>query len=374
MRFAVAVLVLLAVGLVLAAPSPAERSADSYIVVLEDDVSDPEEVADDHGRRYGAQKKLVYEHALKGYAAVIPKNRLDDVRDDTDVDYVERDGTMRIVAQTLPWGIDRIDADSSSTRAGNGSGSVNGVRVYVIDTGIDRNHTDLNVIGHVNFAGGKNKDCHGHGTHVAGTVAAKDNSQDVVGAAPGVQLIGVKVLGCSGSGSTSGVIKGVDWVTANANKPAVANMSLGGSRSTALDDAVKRSADSGVFYALAAGNEGDAACDHSPARAGTHDGVATTAATNKDNQETSWSNFGSCVDIWAPGASILSTRKGGGTTTMSGTSMAAPHVAGTGALYLSSHTGANADDVESALKSEATITGTNSKDGQAIKLVDAGSF
>ena len=365
---------LFAVGLVLAAPSPAERSADSYIVVLDDDVSDPEEVADDHGRRYGVQKKLVYKHALKGYAAVIPKNRLDDVRDDSEVDYVERDGTMRVVAQTLPWGIDRIDADVSSTRAGDGSGSVGNVRVYVIDTGVDRNHTDLTVIGHVNFAGGKNKDCHGHGTHVAGTVAAKDNSQDVVGAAPGVQLIGVKVLGCSGSGSTSGVIRGVDWVTANASEPAVANMSLGGSRSTALDDAVKRSADSGVFYALAAGNEGESACSHSPSAAGTHQGVATTAATNSSNQEPSWSNFGSCVDIWAPGSNILSTRKGGGTTTMTGTSMAAPHVAGTGALYLSSNTGASPASVESALKSNANATGTNSKDGQAIKLVDAGSF
>jgi subtilisin family serine protease len=227
---------------------------------------------------------------------------------------------------------------------------------------------------HVNFAGGKNKDCHGHGTHVAGTAAAKDNSRDVVGAAPRMDLIGVKVLGCSGIGSTSAVITGVDWVTANATRPAVATLSLSGSLSTALDDAVKRSADSGVFYALAAGNGGGSACSHSPGRAGTHQGVSTTAATNGSNQEPSWSNFGSCVDIWAPGSSILSTRKGGGKTTMSGTSMAAPHVAGTGALYLSSNTGASAGSVESALKLNANATGTNSKDGQAIKLVDAGSF
>ena len=371
---AVPVLLLLTIGLVLPAASFGERSADSYIVVLEDDVSEPDEVADDHGRRYGVQKKLVYKHALKGYAAVIPNNRVDDVRDDEDVDYVERDRTMRIFAQTLPWGIDRIDADESSTKAGNGSGSIGNVRAYIIDTGVDKGHSDLRVVNHVNFAGGKNTDCHGHGTHVAGTVAAKDNSQDVVGAAPGLDLIGVKVLGCSGSGSTSGVIKGVDWVTKNANKPAVANMSLGGSKSTALDDAVKNSADSGVFYSLAAGNDGADACNYSPARAGSHGGVATTAATDKSNEETSWSNFGSCVDIWAPGSSILSTRRRGGTTTMSGTSMAAPHVAGTGALYLSSHTGANGDDVESALKSDANSPGTNSKDGESIKLVDAGSY
>jgi subtilisin family serine protease len=230
------------------------------------------------------------------------------------------------------------------------------------------------VVKHVNFAGGPNKDCHGHGTHVAGTVAAKDNTQDVVGVAPGAGLTGVKVLGCGGSGTTSGVIKGVDWVTANAVKPAVANMSLGGGASTSLDSAVTTSADSGVFYAVAAGNSGANACNYSPARAGTHNGVMTTAATDVNNNDPSWSNFGSCVDIWAPGVSILSTRKGGGTTTMSGTSMAAPHVAGTGALYLSTHTNANAAAVESALKSDAVPSGTTSNGGQTITLINAALY
>ena len=124
------------------------------------------------------------------------------------------------------------------------------------------------MVGHVNFAGGPNTDCSGHGTHVAGSVAARDNATDVVGAAPGAPLTGVKVLGCNGSGTWSGVIRGVDWVTANAKKPAVANMSLGGGVSQAVDDAVKKSADSGVFYALAAGNDGADACKSSPARAG----------------------------------------------------------------------------------------------------------
>jgi aqualysin 1 len=251
---------------------------------------------------------------------------------------------------------------------------VSGVNAYIIDSGIDRAHTDLSVVGHINFAGGKNRDCNGHGTHVAGTVAAEDNAQDVVGAAPGAPLTGVKVLGCSGSGKYSGVIKGVDWVTANANKPAVANMSLGGGVSTALDDAVKRSANSGVFYSIAAGNEAANACNSSPARAGTHSGVATTAATNVSNAETSWSNYGSCVDIWAPGSSILSTRLGGGTTTMSGTSMAAPHIGGTGALYLSGNAAATAATVESAIKQNATSPGTRSKDGRSIALDYAGNF
>jgi subtilisin family serine protease len=138
------------------------------------------------------------------------------------VDYVEQDGVVNAVAQTLPWGIDQVDAEKSSTLAGNGSGSVSSVRAYIIDTGIDTAHRDLKVVGHVNYAGGPNKDCTGHGTHVAGTVAAKDDTNDVVGVAPGADLYAVKVLGWSG------VIKGIDWVTAHAVKPAVANMSLGG--------------------------------------------------------------------------------------------------------------------------------------------------
>ena len=189
-------------------------------------------------------------------------------------------------------------------------------------------------------------------------------------------MTGVKVLGCSGSGTWSGVIAGIDWVTGNARKPAVANMSLGGGANKAVDDAVTRSAASGVFYALAAGNSSADACTSSPARAGagTDNGIATVAATDSANREASWSNYGSCVDIWAPGVSILSTRRGGGTTTMSGTSMASPHVAGSGALYLSNHSGAAPASVESALTSAATSTGTTSKDGRAIKLDDVGGF
>jgi serine protease len=211
---------------------------------------------------------------------------------------------------------------------------------------------------------------------VAGTVAARDNTSNVVGVAPGAPLTGVKVLSCSGSGSTSGVIKGVDWVTANAKKPAVANMSLGGSASTALDDAVRRSAASGVFYALAAGNSGANACNSSPARAGagTDNGIMTVAATDSSDREASWSNYGNCVDIWAPGVSILSTRKGGGTTTMSGTSMASPHGAGGGALYLSSSTTATPATTEQALKSAALTTANKSKDGRTITLLNVGPF
>jgi aqualysin 1 len=325
-------------------------------------------------RRHGFRSEHVYSAALRGFSARLTARQIADLEDDPMVAYVELDGTMTIIAQTVPWGIDRIDADISSTLAGNGSGAVSNVNGYIIDTGIDTSHADLNVVGHVKFASGPNTDCHGHGTHVAGTVAAADNTLDVVGVAPGMPLTGVKVLGCSGSGSTSGVIKGVDWVTANAVKPAIANMSLGGGVSTSLDNAVKASANSGVFYSIAAGNSGTDACTSSPARAGTHNGVMTTAATDNSDREASFSNFGGCVDIWAPGVGILSTRRGGGTTTLSGTSMAAPHVGGTGALYLSSHTPASAATVETQLKAAAVSTNTASKDGAPIRLVYAGGY
>src|SRR5215203_5398057 len=264
-------------GGVLAQPqTPTQKIPDRYIVVFEDSVQNPAAVANEHARENGLQVRFVYTDAIEGYAAVFPNAQALQR-----VAFVEQDQEVRAVAQTVPWGIDKIDADVSSTKAGNGSGAVSGVNAYVIDTGI-YNHTDLYVKNHVNFAGGKNTDCNGHGTHVAGTVGAKDNASAVVGAAPGVPLTGVKVLGCSGSGSTSGVIKGVDWVTANAAEPAVANMSLGGGASKALDDAVRSSATSGVFYSIAAGNNSANACNYSPARAGagTNNGIVTTAATN----------------------------------------------------------------------------------------------
>jgi subtilisin family serine protease len=371
-------------GLALAQEDPTPRQDQGppdgvipgqYIVVFKDGVQDPTAVARGHAQRYGAEILFTYQHSIKGYSAHFPEGRLDKVRADERVAYVEHDKTAYAQAQTLPWGIDRIDADVSSTDAGNGSGAVSNVDAYIIDSGIYR-HTDLNVVGHVNFAGGKNADCNGHGTHVAGTVAARDNTSYVVGTAPGAPLTGVKVLGCNGSGSYSGVINGVDWVTANARKPAIANMSLGGPRSQALDDAVTKSAASGIFYSIAAGNDGVDACSQSPARvgAGTNNGIATVAATNGSEVETSWSNYGPCVDIWAPGANVLSTSKSGGTTTMSGTSMAAPHAGGGAALYLSSNTNVSPPVVESALKNAAQSTGTMSKDSKSIRREYVGGF
>jgi aqualysin 1 len=387
---AIGALLVLYAGGALTQEAPQGGGTDRYIVVLNDEVNQPGEVAKGLARRYGLGVGFVYSHALKGFSATIPDARLDKVRAEDQVAYVERDGTMHAFEQVLPWGINRIDADVSSTLAGNGSGEIPSINAYIIDSGVGATHADLNVVNHVNFRGdGKNTDCSGHGTHVAGTVAAKDNVQDVVGVAPGAPITGVKVLGCDGTGATSGVIKGVDWVTANAAKPAIANMSLGGGISQSLDDAVKRSADSGVLYSIAAGNQGQPACNYSPARAGladtdtngdgkiNHDdsnGIVTTAVTGFKEGEPEWSNYGKCVDIWAPGVDVLSTKNGGGTTKMSGTSMAAPHAGGAGALYLSQHAGTSPLDIEKALKAAVVVPGTESKSGRLITRLYVGGF
>jgi subtilisin family serine protease len=216
-----ALLLLYASGVLAQPQTPTQKIPDRYIVVFKDGVQHPAAVANEHAREHGLQLKFVYTTAIKGYAAVFPNNQaLQRIENDPRVNFVEQDGVVSAVAQTLPWGMNRIDADISSTLAGNGSGDITNVNAYIIDTGIDQTHPDLSVVNHVNpsGAGGGNKDCNGHGTHVAGTVAARDNAQDVVGVAPGVRLTGVKVLGCSGSGSWSGVIKGIDWVTNNATK------------------------------------------------------------------------------------------------------------------------------------------------------------
>jgi subtilisin family serine protease len=369
----VAVLVVFAALLPVSAGAGDGGGPDRYIVVLKDAV-DPAAVANIHAKKYGASVDHVWGHALHGYSAVIPNDRVAAVRADADVAYVETDGDVSIDAQTLPWGIDKVDADLSSTLAGNGSGAIANVDAYVIDTGIDVTHPDLNVVEFRNYAGGQNTDCNGHGSHVAGTIGAKDDANGVVGVAPGIRLHAVKVLKCNGSGSWSSVISGIDYVAGTTTRPAVANMSLGGAQNTAVDQAVEGAVAKGVFFAVAAGNDGALACGHSPAAAGTTNGVATVAATDSGDNEASWSNYGSCVDIWAPGLSVYSTYRNGGYATLSGTSMATPHVAGGAALYLSTHAGASPASVESALKGAAINTGTRSKDGGTITREYVGGF
>ena len=323
---------------------------------------------------HGFRAAHVYSHALRGFAARLTARQITALTHDPRVAHIEADVVWTRQTQTLPWGVNRVEADQSSTRAGDGSGAVTGTNVYVIDTGIGT-HPELNVVGRVTMdATWSATDCHGHGTHVAGTVGARDNTSYVVGVSPGVPLTGVKVLDCGGSGPLSTVIKGIDWVTANARRPAVVNMSLGGPPSDAADAAIMNSVAGGLLYVVAAGNGGTDACGFSPSRLGTHPGVITVAATNSSNGEPSWSNYGSCVDIWAPGTSILSTRLGGGTTVMTGTSMATPHVTGAAALYRAMHTGATPADVENAIKLFARTLSTRSKDGRAIRLLNSASF
>jgi len=325
--------------------------------------------------RYRVKAQHAYSHVLKGFAARLTDAQVVLLKADPSVMAIEENKPMYAVGQTLPWGIATTRANLSSTLAGNGSGAVSGVNVYVIDTGI-ATHPDLNLVKHTNFAGdGKNTDCNGHGTHVAGTIGARDNTASVVGMAPGVALTGVKVLGCTGSGTTSGVIKGVDWVTANAVKPAVANMSLGGGVSSMLDSAVVKSVNSGVVYAIAAGNSAADACTSSPARIGAQTaGAITMAATDSAENEASFSNYGSCVDTWAPGVSITSTYLNGGLAIASGTSMASPHAAGAAALYLGRYGKISPALVESAIKGAAVVPGTLSKNGQRITRLDVLPF
>ena len=355
---------------------PAQGSgpaSDRYIVVLKQAV-DSQAVANLHSARYGAAVDHVWSQALHGYAAVIPNDRVAALRADQNVSYVVADGVAQTQDQTVPWGISKVGADISSTKAGDHTGSITNVDAYVIDTGIDMSHPDLNVVEFKQYANGPPRDCNGHGSHVAGTIGARDDTVGVVGVAPGIRLHAVKVLNCAGSGSWSDVISGINYVAGTSTRPAVANMSLGGPQNAAVDQAVRTAVANGVFFAVAAGNDGADACGHSPAAAGTTSGVDTVAATDSSDAEASWSNFGSCVDIWAPGVGIYSTYKSGSYATLSGTSMATPHVAGGAALYLSSHPGASPGDVESALRNAATTTTNASKNGRTIIREYVGGF
>jgi len=332
---------------------------DQYIVVLDESASgDYAEVlgrvqAVLQGRN--ALPEHVYAHAMKGFSARMTRAEALALSQDPRVLYVEEDGEMVAIAtQTnATWGLDRVDQrDRPLSRTYSYTSTGAGVNAYVIDTGIRRTHTQFGGRALAGFDavgdGRGTNDCNGHGTHVSGTIGGS-----TYGVAKSVRLFAVRVLDCSGSGTVSGVIAGVDWVTGNRVRPAVANMSLGGGASSALDTAVRNSISSGVTYAIAAGNSNANAGNFSPARVG--EAITVGSSTSSDSRS-SFSNFGSVVDIFAPGSSITSawSTSDTATNTISGTSMATPHVAGMAARYLQANPGASPTTVRNALVNAAT--------------------
>jgi PKD repeat protein len=336
---------------------------NQYIVVFRADaVANVRTTASALATQHNARITYVYENALKGFSASMSPLDAAKMAADSRVAWVEPDQLMHMVTtQTSPpWGLDRIDQRDlplNSSYTYNATGS--GVKAYIIDTGIRFSHSQFGgraTSGYDAVDGGSADDCNGHGTHVSGTVGGS-----TYGVAKSVSLIGVRVLDCNGSGTNSGVIAGIDWVTGNhaAGQPAVANVSLGGGASSSLDTAVNNSINDGVTYAIAAGNGdifGNAqdACTTSPARVAA---AITVSATNSSDAKASWANYGTCVDIFAPGVSILSSwyTSDTATNTISGTSMATPHTAGVAALYLQGNTSASPSTVASALINNATL-------------------
>lgn len=394
---------------------------DKFIVVLKDNTGNPQDVASEMARTHGLSVEHVYTTALKGFSATIPQARLDKVKEDGRVQFVSQDRVVTIAArggipgpnptptpsptpttsptptpsptpspssQVTPTGISRIGLNSLNKGTGVG--------VAVIDTGIDLSHPDLasNIVANTTCIVGTatGNDDNGHGSHVAGTIAAIDDNIGVVGVAPEAKLAAVKVLNKSGSGTISTVICGIDWVTANAAtyNIKVANMSLGGLGSSdnncgntnddALHKAICNSTNAGITYAVAAGNSSADASTFVPAAYddtvitvsaladsdGQPGGLGSATLYGADDTFASFSNFGAVVDLGAPGVSIYSTWKKGGYNTISGTSMATPHVTGSAALYIKSHLGATWSQVRDGLKAAAETLGNGHTDPSGL--------
>jgi serine protease len=328
-----------------------------YIVVLESGVASAASTGREMVEAHGGSLHYSYEAALKGFAANLSPAAVDQLRRNPRVKYVAEDGwatTGETQQNNATWGLDRIDQRAlplNTTFVYDPTGA--GVNVYVIDTGIRTSHSEFGgraSVGADFINDGRNgQDCNGHGTHVAGTIAGT-----TYGVAKSANVIAVRVFGCSGGAAYSTIIAAVDWVTANAQKPAVANMSLGGGVSAPMNDAVAASIASGVVYAVAAGNESTDACTRSPASTPT---ALTVASSTSTDIRSSFSNWGNCVDLFAPGSSITSAwwSSDTQTNTISGTSMATPHVAGVAALYLQNNPTATPAAVAQAILSSGTV-------------------
>ena len=352
-----------------------KRIANQYIVVLKDDVGDVETEALRLARDFGGDRNEghTYNRAIKGFSVRMPEQQALRLANDPRVEYVEEDGVVSLgtTQSGATWGLDRIDQrdlplNGTYTYTPTGTG----VRAYIIDTGIRATHTQfagrvISGFTAINDGLGTN-DGNGHGTHVAGTVGGS-----TYGVAKNVTLVAVRVLDSSGNGTNSGVIAGIDFVTSNhqAGQPAVANMSLGGGASSAVDTAVNNSIADGVTYAVAAGNETQNACNVSPARAAN---AITVGSTTTSDARSSFSNFGTCLDIFAPGSSITSAWRTSdtATNTISGTSMATPHVAGVAALFLETNPTASPATVAAAIINSSTPNKvTNAGTGSPNRLL-----
>ncbi|MGW3412809.1 S8 family peptidase [Streptomyces sp. NPDC000888] len=345
-------------GTVLAAGSPTAVK-DSYIITLKKTAGfkASSSVGKDLINEYGGTVKKTFGAALNGYTATLSADEAARLAADPSVATVEQNQTVHLTDTTqtsAPWGLDRIDqaALPLSTTYTYPDTAGTGVTAYVIDTGVRITHTQISgraAYGYDAVEGDSvAQDGNGHGTHVATTIAGS-----TYGVAKKANIVAVRVLDNAGSGTTAGVIAGINWVTSNHSGPSVANMSLGGSASTTLDTAVANSIASGVTYAIAAGNSNANASSYSPARVAT---AITVGATTSTDARASYSNYGSVLDIFAPGSSIVAgyNTSDTATATLSGTSMATPHVAGAAAIYLASHTSATPAQVSAALVAGAT--------------------
>ena len=348
---------------------------NQYIVILNKDIGSAKDFAQNIAKQHGGRVLQSYDSALKGFAIYLPDTAgtafIEAMKKNPQVLSVENDTVVNIDATTQSnpdWGLDRIDQKAlplNSTYSYSQTGS--GTTAYIVDTGILSTHQEFSgrvLNGYTAISDGNGTtDCNGHGTHVAGTVGGT-----TYGVAKSVRLVPVRILGCDGSGASSNVIAGLDWILKNGSKPAVVNMSLGGAASSSLDSAVENLYNNGYVMVVAAGNSNTDACTSSPARTSN---AITVAATDNSDTRASYSNYGSCVDIFAPGSQINSSWIGSNTATkvLNGTSMATPHVAGVVAEMLQSTPTATPQTISTNLLNQATSNVVKNPSGSPNRLL-----